>query len=245
MFTSRPRNWKNVFDVAASLVMIVATITLVVMAVNRDRPARPSLQAPDAPISVADAATKGSAKAEKVLVVFSDFQCPYCRRFAREILPELERKYVAAGKLDLAFRHLPLPIHPHAIRAAASADCAGAQGRFWEMHDLLFADGVTPDEVGVRAAASKVGLDISRFDQCLQDPKVTDNITSKARAFSSLGLRATPSFFLGTRLPNGMVDVVGTFSGTPPLADFVKILDTELDDRGWFRLFRRLALAIN
>src|SRR5688572_4568345 len=181
MFAVNRRNWKNALDVVTSLVMVFAAVMLVIVALNRDGAATSTIKAPVEPISIAGAMTKGSAKAEKVLVVFSDFECPFCGRFAREILPELERRYVSTGKLALVFRHFPLPIHSRAVKAAVSADCAGEQRRFWEMHDLLFAEGAALDDVGISTAASKAGLEMTRFQRCMQTPEMTDNVTSSVR----------------------------------------------------------------
>jgi protein-disulfide isomerase len=113
-------------------------------------------------IAMEGAHTKGSASAPAVLLVFSDFQCPFCGRFARETLSAIEREYVARGELLMAFRHLPLPIHPQAIAAAQSAECAGSQGKFWEMHDELFRrPELTPEQF--TAAAQRCGAGPSAF----------------------------------------------------------------------------------
>src|SRR5438876_1044010 len=90
-------------------------------------------------LSVADAYAKGGAGTRLVLVEFSDFQCPFCARHAKQTLPQIEREYVQTGKLLYVMRNLPLEaIHPDAFRAASAAECAGAQGNYWQMHEKLF-----------------------------------------------------------------------------------------------------------
>ena len=110
-------------------------------------PAGPLRVSPPPPVipssvqSISDAAMKGSADAAVVLIEYADFQCPYCGQFARQILPEIEKRYVSTGKLRVVFRHMPLQeIHPQAVMAAETAECARQQGKFWQVHDALFAD---------------------------------------------------------------------------------------------------------
>src|SRR2546425_3089506 len=97
--------------------------------------------APRGPVrtSVADAPSLGRADAPVTLVEFSDFQCPFCGRFFATTLPALKKDYIDTGKLRYVFRDFPLDqLHPHARMAAAAAHCAGEQGKYWDMHDVLF-----------------------------------------------------------------------------------------------------------
>lgn len=103
------------------------------------RGGRPAPPLPAQPLSISDAVVKGSERAKVVLIAFSDFECPYCSRFAKDTLPVLDEKYVRTGRVRVAFRHLPIEsIHPTAFKAAEASECAREQGRFWEMHDRLF-----------------------------------------------------------------------------------------------------------
>src|SRR5262245_2735820 len=90
-------------------------------------------------VSIAQANSKGNREARVALIEYQDFQCPYCAAAFRDLLPVVERDYIAPGRVLLVFKHLPLrSIHPAALPAAQAAECAGAQGRFWPMHDRLF-----------------------------------------------------------------------------------------------------------
>lgn len=136
-------SWRSVLDALASILMIAAAVTLIAAGVRlRSNGARSAGRAevplPDQPISLDGAKVKGNATAPVALIMFSDFQCPFCAGFASETLPELEREYVATGHVVIAFRHFPLDNHPLALKAAQGAECAEQQGRFWDMHDRMF-----------------------------------------------------------------------------------------------------------
>src|SRR6185436_20936742 len=91
---------------------------------------------PNFDLTLAGAATKGRASAPLVMLEFSDFECPFCGRYSRETYPQVQREYVDTGKVRYVFRHTPIErIHPQAMKAAEAAECAGTQGKFWEMHD--------------------------------------------------------------------------------------------------------------
>lgn len=128
-------------------------------------------------MSLDGAATKGDRKAKVALIEYSDFQCPFCGRFARETLPQLDEKYVRPGKVLVAFRHLPLPIHALAQRAAEAAECAGQQNKFWLMHDFLFRDSGQLAESKLTSSAAGLGLNDGQFKACLEG-----RTAAKARA---------------------------------------------------------------
>lgn len=150
---------------------------------------------------------KGPAQAKIVLVEFSDFQCPGCAA-AVETVKRLEGLY--GGHLRVVFKHRPWGFHPWAKDAAAAAECAGRQGRFWELHDLIFlkqrewsASSAAP---GLFAAyARSVGVEPSAFARCLQDPASAALVESDRREAEERWINATPTFFLnGRRLVNSL-----------------------------------------
>src|SRR6266849_1457871 len=103
--------------------------------------ARPAADAlPTAPINVTGEPFKGAANAKVALIEFSDFQCPFCGRYDKDTYPQLLKDYVDTGKVKYVWRDYPLDFHRNAEKAAEAARCAGEQGRFWEMHDRLFAN---------------------------------------------------------------------------------------------------------
>jgi protein-disulfide isomerase len=233
----RRPSWKAALDVLASLAMIGAALFLVVSNLsNRAASSRPELKIPKEPVSIEGTPTKGSSTAPVVMVTFADFQCPYCGRFAREVLPQLEKDYISTGRVQLVYRHLPLGIHPRAAPAAHAAECAAVQGQFWPMHDWLFAEGAQLDDAGLRTAAGSVGIDLGEFETCLDEPKVRELVSRDAERAKALGLRGTPSFLLGSRLPDGRVHVSRAFSGALPLEDFRTELDREIASKAgaWF-----------
>jgi protein-disulfide isomerase len=157
----------------ATTVVIVATCGVLVWA-NRGRiwPPSPTVPPPDAPISIEGAPTKGDPVAPVVIVMYTDYQCPYCARFERETLPILVRDYIDTGKVRLVVRHHPLEaIHPLAFEAALAATCAGHQGRFWEVHERLFERQKALDAESFTAIALEAGLDIATFRGCTANPE--------------------------------------------------------------------------
>ena len=130
--------WRDLLDSTATVLTVVAAGVVVFAVMGKpSAPANPSaLPVPEVPLSIAGAPTVGSASAKVVMFIFSDFECPFCGKFASEIMPGLTQKYVESGRVRLVFRHFPLGIHSRAVRAAESAECAARQGRFWAMHDL-------------------------------------------------------------------------------------------------------------
>jgi protein-disulfide isomerase len=234
---------RSTLDVVTSIVLIAAAGTLAyrsVFVASSDTQAE--LQLPSEPMSIERAAIRGSEDAQAVMIVYSDFQCPFCARFTREALPEVERRYIARGRVALAFRHFPLPIHPHAVQAAAIAECAGRQGRFWEMHDRLFAER-SLDADTLKAIPRSVQLDQQSLDNCLFDRTIGDNIQASVAEGRDLGIRGTPAFFIGTRLPDGRVKVTRTVSGARPAEEFIRALDSTLAEPGapWRWWLHRLA----
>jgi protein-disulfide isomerase len=183
---------------------------------------------PQVPLPLAGAEVKGSESARVALIMYSDFQCPFCGRFANDTLPELEREYVSTGRLRLAFRHLPIEqLHPDAIRAAEAAECGGRQGKFWEMHDLLFQDPRRLGPTDLMAHGASIGLDPAQFEKCMLG-ETTAEIRQELSVGTSLGISGTPTFFLGPIQEDGRVRVVDRFSGAQPVSVFVERIEAVL-----------------
>lgn len=145
---------------------------------------------------------KGSPSARVEIVAYSDFQCPACRAAAK---PMGEIMALYGKDVRLLFKHMPLErLHPHARAAAAVAECAGRQSRFWEMHDLLFEK--QPDwaesqkfDALMAGYAKQLGLDGAAFAACLKDPATAAAIDSDARDSDLRWVRSTPTFFINRR----------------------------------------------
>jgi protein-disulfide isomerase len=130
------------------------------------------------------------------VVEFADFRCPFCGAFARNVQPELMKRYVASGQVVWVFRNLPLTaLHPLARVEAELAQCAGVQGRFWQAHDLLF-DHQTGTALSAQTVAGLLGLNPGEMKSCLAGP-VTP-VDDDLREADRLGVRLTPTFFVGT-----------------------------------------------
>ena len=164
----------------------------------------------------------GNSNAKVTIVEFSDFQCPFCRRFWSEALPEIRKNYVDTGKARFVYKHFPLGFHAGAKPAAEGTECANDQGKFWEMHDKIFEEQekqgsgtiqFTKQDVGKWAAA--VGLNMSQFNQCVNSGKYSKLVEDDIAYGSQLGVSGTPTTFI-----NGQRIV-----GAQPFASFKTVID--------------------
>ena len=218
-------------DVVATLALIAASGFLIWSTVRPPSPAAPpaardAISIPVAPVSLEGAATLGSATARVVMIEFSDFQCPFCGKFAREVLPQIKKRYVDTGQVRLAFRHLPLDIHAEAVKAAEIAVCADQQQRFWPLHDRLFAPGLSLTPSTFTAATRDAGLDAEALAACLSGEVSQKRVAGDLGIARSLRLTSTPSFLIGALEASGLVRVVRAVAGARPQVDF----ETALDD---------------
>ena len=161
-------------------------------------------------------ASRGEPDAAVTLVEFSDFECPFCVR----VQPTLERVMEQyAGSVRLVYRHFPLTsIHPFAYKAAEASLCAGEQDRFWEYHDLLFAEQQAMSVPDLKEKARRLGLAGAAFDDCLDSGRHTAAVRKDLFAGSALGVSGTPAFFVNGRF----------LSGAVPFEHFAELIDDEL-----------------
>jgi protein-disulfide isomerase len=218
---------RSILDILTTLAILVACAAVVhtnwpLFGARQPRP----LPVPTTPQSIDGAAVRGSRAARVAVIEYSDFQCPYCRTFARNTLPELERKYVETGRVLLAFKHLPLGIHPFAQKAAESAECAARQGKFWEMHDRLFEEQQL-DNLALLRHANAIGLDAAGFADCLNG-EAKSKVQADGAAAAAANLSGTPAFLIGTVTPEGSVKVRRVLSGAQPIEEFSRTLDQVL-----------------
>jgi len=200
------------------------------MLLARQPPARPS---PPERISIADRPSRGNETARVVVVEFSDYQCPYCALFFRQTLPQVDQDYIKTGKIKYVFNNVPLDqIHPAAFKAAEAAECASDQGKFWEMHDKIFANQRNMSPSDLTAHAKAIGLDLTQFTQCLDGGKNTASVRAGLALAENLGVDGTPTFVIAladARNPKDKnLKVLSIISGAQPFTVFKSALDKAL-----------------
>jgi protein-disulfide isomerase len=142
--------------------------------------------------------TRGPDHAAVTVVEFGDFECPNCKQAAPAVKLLLER---FDEKVRFAFRHFPLTeVHPHALMAAQAAEAAGAQGKFWEMYDVLFENQTHLDAKHLRGYAERLGLDMARYTAEMDDEIYLQRVREHMESARNSGVRATPTFFVNGRL---------------------------------------------
>ena len=140
----------------------------------------------------------GAAHATVTVVEYGDFECPNCKQAQSAVQLLLER---FAGRARLVWRHFPLEdVHPHALAAAEAAECAGGQGKFWQMHDLMFADQAHLKSKDLAAHAARLGCDLARFTAEMDDHVYLQRVREHVRGALDSGVRGTPTFFVDGRL---------------------------------------------
>jgi protein-disulfide isomerase len=158
-----------------------------------------------------DDPVKGKSTARVTMVVFSDFQCPFCAR-ANPAVEDVERSF--PNDVRIVWKHFPLPFHPHAMPAALAAEAARVQGgptKFWAMHDKLFANQSALGDAAYARYAQELGLDVARFQRDLADPKLKARVEEDAKLAQSIGVNGTPTFVVnGERVvgSNGLKSAV-------------------------------------
>ena len=154
------------------------------------------------PVSTKGAPVRGDPEAKIAVVEFSDFQCPYCGR-AVTLLDQISKTY--GDQVRIVFKHLPLSIHPKAPAAHAAAEAAHRQGKFWEMHNKIFANQAEMSPEKYRQYAKEIGLDLARFDRDVADASLKQRIDADAAEAERLGVTGTPAFFVNGRYLAGAV----------------------------------------
>ncbi len=167
------------------------------------------------------ARTRGTPTAPVTIYAMSDFQCPWCGRFAREVMPLLERDYIATGKVRLIFVNFPLPTHANAGPAAELAMCGARQGKFWALHDLLFRTQERWSELRepgsfFLALGDSAGADRSALVDCLRRGLTRELVRQDFDGSVRSGARSTPTFYIEG----------GLLVGAQPIEVFRAVLDS-------------------
>src|SRR4051794_8180779 len=180
-----------------------------------------ALQPPELPRVEVEAKgpARGPDKAPVTIVEFSDFQCPYCGR-EYPVIERVMKEY--DGKVRLVFRHYPLDFHPFAEKAAEAGACAQDQGKFWELHDKMFSNQTKLAVEDLKGYAKSVGIDVSKFEKCLDSGEKKTMVEEDVKAGSAAGVNGTPAFFI-----NGIF-----INGAQPFEQIKQAVDRELNKKG-------------
>jgi len=157
----------------------------------------------------------GREDAPVTMVEFTDYQCPFCRKFERDSFAELKKNYIDTGKVRFVSRDLPLEFHPNAAPAALAVRCAGEQHKFWEMHDAIMQDAATDLSAdSILKYGDKAGLDMTTFRACVAEKRFVAAIQKDTSDAGTLGISGTPSFVIAKSAPDQMdgVRIVGAVS---------------------------------
>jgi protein-disulfide isomerase len=157
------------------------------------------LAAPRAEASLKNVPVRGAKDAPVTVVEFADFECPYCQQIEPK-LAKLQQEF--QGKVNFAYKDFPLPMHSHAQKAAEAAHCAMEQGKFWEMHDLLFSSGKLAVSQ-LKESARTLNLDGAAFDKCLDSGATAAAVQANLEEAKTLAIGGTPGFFINGRYMEG------------------------------------------
>ena len=181
-------------------------------------------------ITLANQPTRGNAGAKVTLVEVSDYHCPFCRRQTLQTMPQLLTEYVNSGKVRYVFVDYPIAqLHPDAFTSHEAADCAGEQGKYWQMHDSLFTNPPAHDRAALAAQARSLGIDTGKFNACLGDGRHASAIRASIERMQQLGVGGTPLVLIGlTPAAGEPMKVVSSVYGAKPYDEFKTAIDAAL-----------------
>lgn len=210
--------------------------------IERLQPATPS-PAPQAAVpedttpkkvSVDDDPVLGNKNAKVTLIEFSDYECPFCKRYFDDTYPKIKEEYIDTGKVKLVYRDLPLSFHQNAHKEAEAAECIREQGgdsAYFAYHDEIFrrttsnGTGLALDQLSVIAA--EIGLNGQMLQNCIDSNKYVSEVDKDLKDAGAVGATGTPSFFIGKSSQNGIIS--GTkLVGAQPFSEFQNLIEQEL-----------------
>jgi len=168
------------------------------MNTQQARPAPPASAISDtARVSIKDRPALGEQDAPVTIVEFTDYECPFCKRFHQTTFNSLTRDYIDTGKVRWVVLDLPLPMHPNANKAAQAAHCADEQQSFWQMRNTLFDNAPASEPESLAGYAQQLGLDQQAFDDCLTSDRYLAQIDADSGAAAGMRITGTPTFIIG------------------------------------------------
>ena len=186
-------------------------------------PAAPAAKKPNA-VPVANAATAdddaflGDKDAPVTIIEFTDYQCSFCSRHFTNTFPQIKKEYIDTGKVKYVLRDYPLGFHQFAQKASEATECAEEQDKFWEMHAKIFENNKSLSAESFSQFATDLGLNASKFDECLSSDKYAEEVKKDFADGSASGITGTPGFFVNDK----------KVTGAQPFASFKAIIDAEL-----------------
>jgi protein-disulfide isomerase len=165
----------------------------------------------------------GDSNAKVKIIAFEDFRCPFCDQFTKETFPQMKKDYIDTGKATFSYRHYQF-LGPASVIAGNAAECANEQGKFWELHDYLYANQPQESDTSMYTTeklteiAGNLGINTSQFQTCLDSKKYDKNVSDDLAAGQKVGVSGTPTVFI-----NGLPVV-----GAQPYTAFQTIIDQEL-----------------
>jgi protein-disulfide isomerase len=183
----------------------------------------------NASISIVGEPSRGPSTAKVTLVEVSDYHCPYCRRHMQTTQPQIDAEYISSGKIQYVFVDYPIEqLHPDAFKAHEAANCAGDQGKYWQMHAKLFAN-PTRDPAQLVVQAQELGLDGAKIKACLDGGKYAKPVRESVSRMEQLGVDSTPTFLVGlTPAPGQPMKIAKVVKGAHPFSEFKKAIDSLL-----------------
>ncbi|WFP50821.1 thioredoxin domain-containing protein [Methylomonas sp. EFPC3] len=179
-----------------------------------------------APVSLVgtEAMTRGKADAKLAIIEFSDYECPFCAKHYKNVLPKLLERYIDMGGVKYVMKDFPLEFHAHAKKASLATRCAGEQGQYFAMHDAIFeARGQVTDEL-VAEVVKNQELNMTALQACMEKPAQLSKVESDIALGSRLGVKGTPAFLIGKIKDDQLVDY-RRFDGVQSFETFAGVID--------------------
>ena len=166
----------------------------------------------------------GNPKAKVVIVEFSDYECSHCKVFHEVTFPKIKKKFIDTGLVYFVSGNFPLKNNHHSQKAAEASYCAGEQGQYWAMRDLLFENNLTLGDEKYLDLAARLKLDPARFETCMESGRYTKEILDEKQMAINFSVNSTPGFIIGLARDGGVVEG-GLMSPSPNWTNFKRLLD--------------------
>ena len=171
----------------------------------------------------------GDEDAEITMVIYDDFECPFCARFEVQTFAKIKEEYIDTGKAKFYYKHFPLGFHSHAQIAAEASECANDQGKFWEMHDMIFENQPDLSEDKLKEWAEELELDMDEFNTCLNTNKHAEKVKLGMAEGQKVGVRGTPSVLLEDELVVGALPFEDVKQGDKTLKGYKTRIEEKLE----------------